>query len=160
MVEEKWTAFAPNLAFRYEFMDDSFAQMYSNVHRIKIIMMSFSVLAVLIACMGLFALSAYMVEQRNKEMSIRKVLGASVQGIFRIQTQNFVSLILISLVLAIPISYYLMENWLKDYEYKIEIGWQTFLVSGAIAVVIALLTISYHAFKSAMINPVNNLKGE
>ena len=93
-------------------------------------------------------------------MSIRKVLGASINGIFRLQTQNFVSLILISLVLAIPIAYYLMENWLKDYEYKIEIGWQTFLVSGVIAVTIALLTISYHAIKSAMINPVNNLKGE
>lgn len=159
-IEEKWTGFAPNLAFRYAFMDDSFAQMYSNVHRIKIIMMSFSFLAILIACLGLFALSAYMVEQRNKEMSIRKVLGASIEGIFRMQTQNFISLILISLVLAIPIAYYLMENWLKDYEYKIEIGWHTFLVSGVLAVTIALLTISYHAIKSAMINPVNNLKGE
>ncbi|MEB2775055.1 ABC transporter permease [Algoriphagus sp. D3-2-R+10] len=159
-IENKWNEFAPNLSFRYAFMDDSFAQMYDNVYRIKTIFTSFAVLAILVACMGLFALSAFMVEQRNKEMSIRKVLGASIQGIFRMQTQNFISLILISLILAIPIAYYLMEDWLKDYEYKIEIGWQTFLVSGVMAVTIALLTISYHAIKSAMINPVNNLKGE
>lgn len=159
-LESKWDEFAPNLSFRYAFMDDSFAQMYDNVYRIKTIFTSFAVLAILVACMGLFALSAFMVEQRNKEMSIRKVLGASIQGIFRMQTQNFISLILISLILAIPIAYYLMEDWLKDYEYKIEIGWQTFLISGAVSISIALLTVSYHAIKSAMINPVNNLKGE
>lgn len=159
-LESKWNEFAPNLAFRYAFMDDSFAQMYDNVYRIKIIFTSFAVLAILVACLGLFALSAYMVEQRNKEMSIRKVLGASIPGIFKMQTQNFLFLVLISLVLAIPIAYYMMENWLKDYEYKIEIGWQTFLVSGVISIAIALLTVSYHAIKSAQINPVNNLKGE
>ncbi|MDR7132297.1 putative ABC transport system permease protein [Algoriphagus sp. 4150] len=159
-IEKKWDEFAPNLSFRYAFMDDSFAQMYDNVYRIKTIFTSFAVLAIFVACMGLFALSAFMVEQRNKEMSIRKVLGASIQGIYRLQTQNFVYLVLISLLFAIPIAYYSMENWLKDYEYKIEISWQIFLVSGAVAISIALLTVSYHAFKSALINPVNNLKGE
>ena len=159
-LESKWNEFAPNLAFRYAFMDDSFAQMYDNVFRIKVIFSSFAVLAILVACLGLFALSAYMVEQRNKEMSIRKVLGASIAGIFRIQTQNLIFLILISFVLAIPIAYYLMENWLKDYDYKIDIGWQTFLVSGFISIGIAILTVSYHAIKSAQTNPVHNLKGE
>lgn len=159
-IEGKWNEFAPNLAFRYAFMDDSFARMYDNVRRIKIIFTSFAVLAIMVACLGLFALSAFMIEQRSKEMSIRKVLGASIQGIFRMQTQSFLLLILISFVLAIPISYYMMENWLKDYEYKIEIGWQIFLVSGVVSIAIALLTVSYHAIKSAQINPVNNLKGE
>lgn len=159
-LEEKWNQQAPNLAFRYAFMDDSFAQMYDNVRRVKLIFTTFSVLAILVASLGLFALSAFMVEQRTKEVSIRKVLGASIYGIFRMQTQNFLILILISLVIATPIAYYLMENWLQDYEYKINMGWQSFVFSGALAMVIALFTVSFHALKSARTNPVNNLKGE
>lgn len=159
-LEEKWNELAPNLAFRYAFMDDSYAQMYDNVRRVKLIFTSFSILAIFVASLGLFALSAFIVEQRTKEVSIRKVLGASIYGIFRMQTQNFLLLILISLVIATPIAYYLMENWLKDYEYKIEMGWQSFAFSGALAMTIALFTVSFHALKSARINPVNNLKGE
>ena len=159
-IEGKWNEFAPNLAFRYAFMDDSFAQMYDNVRRIKIIFTSFAVLAILVACLGLFALSAFLVEQRSKEMSIRKVLGASLHGIFGMLTQNFILLILISLVLATPIAYYAMETWLKDYEYKIEIDWQVFVLSGAVATAMALLTVSYHALKATRINPASNLKGE
>jgi len=159
-IEEKWNGFAPNLAFRYAFMDDSFAQMYSNVRRVRIILTSFSVLAILVACLGLFALSAYMIEQRSKEMSIRKVLGASLHGIFRMLTQKFILMTLVSLVIAAPISYYLMENWLKDFDSKIEIGWQTFVVSGLVATTMALLTVSYHALKSIRINPASHLKGD
>lgn len=159
-IEEKWNGFAPNLTFRYAFMDDSFAQMYSNVRRVRIILTSFSVLAILVACLGLFALSAYMIEQRSKEMSIRKVLGASLHGIFRMLTQKFILMTLVSLVIAAPISYFLMENWLKDFDSKIEIGWQTFVVSGLVATMMALLTVSYHALKSIRINPASNLKGE
>lgn len=159
-LEEKWSQQAPNLAFRYAFMDDSFAQMYDNVRRVKLIFTTFSILAILVASLGLFALSAFMVEQRTKEVSIRKVLGASIYGIFRMQTQNFLLLIFISLVIATPIAYYLMENWLQDYEYKINMGWQSFVFSGALAMVIALFTVSFHALKSARTNPVNNLKGE
>ncbi|OOG76377.1 ABC transporter permease [Algoriphagus sp. A40] len=159
-IEEKWTGFAPNLAFRYAFMDDSFAQMYDNVRRIKIIFTSFAFLAILVACLGLFALSAYMVEQRTKEMSIRKVLGASLQGIYGMLTQKFVYMILASLVLATPIAYYLLNNWLKDYEYKIDLGWQSFALAGVMATAMALGTISYHAIKSARINPATTLKGE
>ena len=159
-IEEKWNGFAPNLAFRYAFMDDSFAQMYSNVRRVRIILTSFSVLAILVACLGLFALSAYMIEQRSKEMSIRKVLGASLLGIFRMLTQKFILMTLVSLAIAAPVSYYLMENWLKDFDSKIEIGWQTFMISGLVATTLALITVSYHALKSVRINPASILKGE
>lgn len=159
-IEEKWTGFAPNLAFRYAFMDDSFAQMYDNVRRIKIIFTSFAFLAILVACLGLFALSAYMVEQRSKEMSIRKVLGASLQSIYGMLTQKFIYMILASLVLATPVAYYLLNNWLKDYEYKIDMGWQSFAVAGVLATAMALGTVSYHAVKSARINPATTLKGE
>jgi putative ABC transport system permease protein len=159
-LEGKWNQFVPNLPFRYAFMDDSFAQMYDNVSRVKLIFTSFAVLAILVACLGLFALSAFMVEQRSKEVSIRKVLGASMEGIFGMLTQKFLLLILGSLVIACPLAYYFMENWLKDYEYKIDIGWQVFAISGALALGMALLTVSFHAIKSAKINPVVTLKSE
>lgn len=159
-IEGKWNEFAPNLAFRYAFMDDSFAKMYGNIRRIKLIFTSFAVLAILVACMGLFALSAYLVEQRSKEMSIRKVLGASLYEIFRMLTQKFILMILASLVWATPVAYYIMQNWLKDYEYKIEIGWQTFALSGAVATAIALLTVSFQAIRAAVANPVESLRSE
>ncbi|WP_299364440.1 ABC transporter permease [Winogradskyella sp.] len=159
-LENTWKAFVPNMVFRYEFMDTSFAKMYDNVSRMKLIFTAFAILAILVACLGLLALSAYMVEQRNKEMSIRKVLGASIQTIFRLLTKNFLALILVALVIAIPIAYYLMYNWLQDYEYKVEMSWTVFAFAGIIVMVIALLTISYHAMKSALINPAKVLRSE
>ncbi|WP_422107618.1 ABC transporter permease [Winogradskyella sp.] len=159
-IEKTWKTFVPNMAFRYEFMDASFAKMYDNVSRMKLIFTAFAILAILVACLGLLALSAYMVEQRSKEMSIRKVLGASIQTIFRLLTKNFLALILIALVVAIPIAYFLMYKWLQDYEYKIDISWTIFAFAGVIVMLIALLTISYHAMKSALINPAKVLRSE
>ncbi|MEM6801640.1 MAG: ABC transporter permease [Bacteroidota bacterium] len=159
-MDAKWAKFVPNLAFRYEFMNRSFANMYEGVKQIQSIFTSFAILAIFVACLGLFALSAYMVEQRNKEMSIRKVLGASVENIFQLLTKNFLALIVVSLILAIPLSYYLMTNWLQDYEYKIDINWSVFAIAGVIALAIALLTVSFHAAKSALVNPVEHLRGE
>ncbi len=159
-LEAKWKVFVPNMAFRYKFMDASFAQMYDNVSRMKAIFTAFAILAILVACLGLLALSAYMVEQRNKEMSIRKVLGASVQTIFKLLTKNFMILIVIALAVATPIAYYMMKVWLQDYEYRIDMSWTVFLFSGAIAICIALLTVSYHAIKSAFIDPAKVLRTE
>lgn len=159
-LETKWKTFVPNMAFRYEFMDASFANMYEGVSRIKSIFTTFAILAILVACLGLLALSAYMVEQRNKEMSIRKVLGASMQTIFSLLTKNFLVLIVVALFVAIPIAYYLMKNWLQDYEYGIDISWSVFAIAGVIAFGIALCTISYHAIKSALINPAKVLRTE
>ncbi|AUP78485.1 ABC transporter permease [Flavivirga eckloniae] len=159
-IEAKWNEFVPNMAFRYEFMDASFAKMYNNVSRIKAIFTSFAILAILVACLGLLALSAYMVEQRNKEMSIRKVLGASVQTIFKLLTKNFLVLVIIALIVAIPVSYYVMQNWLQDYQYRIDMSWSVFFVAGIIAVTIALITVSFHAVKSALINPAESLRSE
>ncbi|MBN7817335.1 ABC transporter permease [Algoriphagus pacificus] len=159
-VEGKWNQFAPNLAFRYAFMDDSFAQMYDNVRRVKLILTSFAILAIVVACLGLFALSAFLVEQRSKEVSIRKVMGASFEGIYGMLTKKFLLLVLGSMVLACPVAYYMMENWLKDYDYKIDISWQSFALSGFLAALMALFTVSYHAIKSAKVNPVESLKSE
>lgn len=159
-MENKWSEFVPNMAFRYEFMDASFAKMYDNVSRIKVIFTAFAILAILVACLGLLALSAYMVEQRNKEMSVRKVLGASIQTIFKLLTGKFLSLILVALVIAIPIAYYLMNTWLQDYEYRIEMSWTVFLFAGIMVLIIALATISYHAMKSALVSPAKVLRSE
>jgi putative ABC transport system permease protein len=159
-LKNKWNDFAPNSDYRYAFMDDSFAKMYDGVSRIKSIFTAFALFAIVVACLGLFALSAFMVEQRSKEMSIRKVLGASVNSIFQILTGNFLKLIVISLVIAFPIAYYLMQNWLKDYEYRIDISWPIFAIAGGMAMVVALLTVSFQAIKAAIANPIRSLRSE
>lgn len=157
-LENKWKQFEPNLDFRYTFMDASYATMYSSVERMGKLFVSFAILAILVACLGLFALSSFLVEQRKKELSVRKVLGASVQALFKLLTGYFMILVLVAIAIAVPISYYIMNNWLKDYAYSVDISWQVFAVSGVLAIFIALATISYHAFRAALINPAKNLR--
>ena len=134
--------------------------MYDDVQRIGWIFTTFAALAIIVACLGLFALSAFMVEQRSKEISIRLVLGASVNSIFQLLTKNFVKLVLISFIIAAPIAWYMMQKWLEDYAYKTEIDWEIFAVTGLMSVFIALLTITYQSIRAALINPVTNLKSE
>jgi putative ABC transport system permease protein len=141
-------------------MDQSFAAMYDNVTRIRMIFTTFAILAIFIACLGLFALSAFVVEQRSKEMSIRKVLGATVQDIFKLLTRNFLGLVILSLTIATPIAAYLMQKWLEDYAYRIEISLQVFLFSATVVILIAIVTISFHAIRSSLTNPIHNLKNE
>ena len=155
-----WSKFSPHQTLRYTFLDDSFAMMYEDVQRMGRIFTSFAVLAIIVACLGLFALSAFMIEQRSKEISIRLVLGASLNSIFRLLTSSFLRLVVISLVIAIPLAWYLMQQWLQDYEYRIQIGWKVFLWAGLIAVSIALLTISYQSVRAALVNPADNLRAE
>lgn len=155
-----WKKFMPHQAIRYTFLDESYARMYDDVRRTGNIFASFAILAIVVACLGLFALSAFMVEQRNKEISIRLVLGASLQNIFRLLTNQFIKLVLVSFVLAIPVSWYIMQRWLEDYQYKIEIGWDVFVIAGAASVIIALLTVSYQSIRAALANPANSLRSE
>jgi putative ABC transport system permease protein len=155
-----WKKFMPHQAIRYSFMDESYARMYDDVRRMGNIFASFATLAIIVACLGLFALSAFMVEQRNKEISIRLVLGASLQNIFRLLTDQFIRLVMISFVLAVPLSWYMMNVWLEDYEYKIKMGWEVFVMSGLLSVVIALLTVSYQSIRAALANPANSLRSE
>jgi putative ABC transport system permease protein len=134
--------------------------MYADVERVGRVFTIFAILAIVVACLGLFALSAFMVEQRGKEISIRLVLGASVSNIFRLLTQNFVMLVMISLVIGAPIGWYAMKWWLEDYEYRITIGWDVFVLAGAMAVLIALLTVCYQSLKVATDNPVERLRND
>lgn len=155
-----WDQFSPNQPIRYSFLDERFAAAYDDVQRMGWIFSSFSLLAIVLACLGLFALIAFMVEQRSKEISIRKVLGASVPNIFQLLTRNFLTLILISLGLAVPLAWYLMRRWLENYSYRIGITADIFIFAGLAVLVIALLTISHQAIKAAVMNPAEVMRKE
>lgn len=159
-IEKVWERFSPHQKIRYTFMDESYARMYDDVQRMGKIFTTFAIFAIIVACLGLFALSAFMVEQRSKEISIRLVLGASLQSIFNLLTMNFIKLVLISVVIAGPIAYYIMMEWLEDFEYKTGITWDIFILAATIAVFIALATISYQSIRAALAKPVNGLRSE
>jgi len=157
-----WKSFLPQQEIRYNFLDESFAHMYADVKRTGDIFTSFALLAVIIACLGLFGLSAFMAEQRAKELGIRKVLGATVGQLTILLSKDFFRLILISIFIASPIAWWGMHKWLQDFAayYRIDIGLWTFAVAGAAVVLIAALTISFQALKAAVANPVDSLKSE
>jgi len=159
-IQSTWNKMMPNQPFRYTFMDESYAAMYQDVERTGNLFAGFSILAIVVACLGLFALSSFMAEQRKKEVSIRLVLGATVGNIFRLLTRNFVMLVCISFVIASPLGWYMMTEWLKGYNYKTDITWDVFVIAGLSAVVIALLTVSYQSVKVALENPASNLRSE
>jgi putative ABC transport system permease protein len=159
-VEGVWKKFSPHQPIRYTFLDESFARMYDDVQRMGRIFISAAILAIIVACLGLFALSAFMVEQRSKEISIRLVLGASMKSIFSLLTINFLKLILISILIAAPIAWYAMRKWLENFTYRTEVTWDVFVLTGTIAVLIAILTISYQSIRAGLANPVNSLKSD
>ncbi|HEX9509803.1 MAG TPA: ABC transporter permease [Puia sp.] len=155
-----WKTFSPSQPIRYTFLDESYANMYADVQRMGMIFTSFSVLAIIIACLGLFALSAFMAEQRTKEIGIRKVLGASVSGITALLSKDFVKLVVLSIVIASPITWWAMNKWLQDFVYHISLSWWMFLLAGCLAVLIALITVSFQSVRAALENPVKNLRAE
>lgn len=159
-VEEKWNATASDLPFNYSFLDDGFDNMYRQEARLGTIFGIFSVLAILIGCLGLFALATFMAEQRIKEIGIRKVLGASVRSLVLMLTKDFSKLIVIAFILAAPLAWWLLSQWLDDYNYRIELTWDLFLIAGLIAFVIAWATVSYQSIKAALSNPVDSLKND
>lgn len=155
-----WKQFAPNQPVRFSFLDQSYARMYDDVKRMSKIFTSFAIFAIIVACLGLFALSAFMVEQRAKEVGIRLVLGASLRSIIQLLTQNFLKLVIIAFCLAAPTAWYVMDIWLQDFAYRTDIGWEIFLLAGVLSIVIALSTVSYQAIRAALTNPVNSLRSE
>ncbi len=155
-----WNKNVPNQSINYSFLDQEFTQMHADVQRMGRIFNSFAFFAIFVACLGLFALSAFMVEQRKKEISIRLVLGAPFKSIYQLLTLDFMKLILISIAIAIPIGWYAMSRWLEDFAYRIDIGWEIFLAAGGIALGIAILTISYQSIGAALIQPLKSLRTE
>ena len=159
-IESVWNKNVPNQAINYSFLDQEFTQMHEDVQRMGKIFNSFALFAIFVACLGLFALSAFMVEQRKKEISIRLVLGAPFKSIYQLLTLDFMKLILISIVIAMPIGWYMMSRWLEDFAYRITIGWQIFLAAALLALTIAILTISYQSVGAALIKPLKSLRTE
>ncbi len=159
-IESKWKSLAPGLPFSYRFLNESFNDMYNSERRAGTIATSFSVLAILIAALGLFGLVTFMAEQRTKEIGIRKVLGASVANILSLLSKDFMVLVLIASVIAFPVAWWAMHTWLQDFEYRINISAWVFVVAALTALVIALATISFQAIRAAMSNPVKSLRTE
>ena len=159
-VESTWKKMAPGMPFSYRFLDDAFEQMYRTEQRTGKLAMAFAVLAILIACMGLFGLATYAAEQRIKEIGIRKVLGASVNNIVEMLSKDFLKLILISAIIAFPLAWWAMHSWLQDFAYRIDMPWWVFLLAGVIALFIALATVSFQAIRAALSNPVKSLRTE
>lgn len=157
-VEKVWKSTVPMRPFNYSFLDDEYDGMYRAEQRLGKLMTIFCGMAILIACLGLFGLAAFMVTQRNKEIGIRRVLGASTFGLFALLSKDFMKLILISLLVASPISWYFMNKWLQDFVYRISIEWWVFAGTAMMALLVALTTISFQAIKGATINPVKTLR--
>jgi putative ABC transport system permease protein len=159
-IQNKWKALAPGLPFSYNFLNESFDGMYRAEQRVGKIALTFSVLAIFIACLGLFGLATFIAEQRTKEIGIRKVLGASVQGIVQMLSKDFVKLVIIAFVLAAPFAWWAMHSWLQDFAYRIHIEWWMFAAAGFGALCIALATVSFQAIRAAIVNPVKSLRTE
>ena len=159
-IEANWKRLAPGQAFSYTFLDDNFDQMYRTEQRVGTLTLTFSVLAVLIACLGLFGLAAFTAEQRTKEVGVRKVLGASVSSLIGLLSKDFLKLVLIAIVIASPLAWYAMHRWLQDFAYRVDIEWWVFALAGALAIGIALLTVSFQSIKAALMNPVKSLRSE
>jgi putative ABC transport system permease protein len=155
-----WKTYSPNQPIRYTFLDDAFTAMYADVTRMGKIFTSFAVLAIIIACLGLFALSAFLAEQRSKEIGIRKVLGASVQGITTLLSLDFIKLVVIAILIGSPLAWWAMHQWLQSFAYRITISWWMFVLAGFGAILIALLTVSFQSVKAALANPVKSLRSE
>jgi putative ABC transport system permease protein len=159
-IEAKWKQLAPSQPFSYQFMDDSFDDMYRAEQRIGTIALTFAALAMLIACLGLFGLAAFMAEQRTKEIGVRKVLGASVGSIIGLLSKDFLKLVFIAILIASPLAWYAMNQWLNDFAYKIDIEWWMFALAGLLAVLIAFATVSFQSIRAALMNPVKALRTE
>jgi putative ABC transport system permease protein len=146
--------------FEYSFLDDEVTKQYKAEIILSQIINTFTLMAILISCLGLFGLAAFSAEQRNKEIGIRKVLGASVSGIATLLSKDFLKLVAMAILIATPIAWWGMSKWLQAFAYRITISWWMFALAGSIAIFIALFTVSFQAIKAAVANPVKSLKTE
>ncbi|WP_425235053.1 ABC transporter permease [Ulvibacterium sp.] len=155
-----WNRNVPNQVLSYTFLDQRFAQMHNDVLQMGQIFNSFAFFAIFVACLGLFALAAFMAEQRKKEIGIRKVLGASILGITQLLSGDFIKLVLIAMIIAFPIAFWMMDNWLQDFAYRIYIDWTVFGIAGLVALAIALFTVSFQSVRAALTDPAKSLRTE
>ncbi|MTI38292.1 ABC transporter permease [Fulvivirga lutimaris] len=159
-IETRWKQFMPDRPFSYHFLDEDYNRLYETELQLSKTMNLFSGIAIILACLGLFGLTSYMIQQRKKEVSIRKVLGASVWSLLNNLSSDFVKLVLLAILIASPIAYFLMQEWLSEFTYRINLPWWAFAMAGLVVVAIAVITAGIHGLKAAIANPVNNLKSE
>lgn len=159
-VEKQWRQIMPNRPFSYFFLDEKFNEQYKTEERFGNLFFNFAILAIFISCLGLLGLAAYSTAQRTKEIGIRKVMGASVAGIINLVSKDFLKLVGIAFVIAAPAAWYFMHKWVEGFAYRTPIAWWVFLLAGAMALVIAIATISFQAIKAAIMNPVKSLRSE
>lgn len=159
-IETVFQKYVPNVPFQYQFVDEAFAGKFKAEERIRHLSGIFAFLAIFICCLGLFGLASFVAEQRTKEIGVRKVLGASVLSVWKLLSKDFVVLVLISCLIAVPVAYHFMNRWLQNYEYRIEISWWVFGLAVVGALVVALLTVSFQALKAAFVDPVKSLRSE
>jgi len=159
-IEHTWKDLAHGQHIEYSFMDDDFNALYNNEQRMGGLFIIFTVLAIVIACLGLFGLAAYASEQRMREISIRKVLGASVSSIAGMLSKDFIKLVIIAMTIAGPLAWFIMHKWLQGFAYRRDIQWWVFVCTGLCALLVAAVTVSYQSIKAALVNPAENLRGE
>jgi len=160
LVKNAYARVAPLYPCDYTFLDQKFDELYRNDLRQQNILSIFSGLAILIACLGLFGLTSFTVAKRTKEIGVRKVLGSSVQNIIVLLSKELLKPVLLATLIAIPVAYGVMHNWLQDFAYKINISWSIFVLAGVMAIFIAFVTVSFQAIKAAIANPVRTLRSE
>jgi putative ABC transport system permease protein len=159
-IEQKWDALSPNQHFEYSFMDEDFNNAYQFEQHTGKLFLCFTVFAIIIACLGLFGLAAYAAEQRNREIGIRKVLGADVSVIVAMLSKDFIKLVFISIGIGAPLAWFAMQKWLQGFAYRENIPWWVIASAAFGAIVIALVTISFQSIKAALANPVESLRSE
>ncbi|HEY8733307.1 MAG TPA: FtsX-like permease family protein, partial [Puia sp.] len=159
-LKKVWDQMAPQRPFMYHFLDESFSAQYQADQNFGQLFTFFSCLAICIACLGLFGLSTFMAQQRVKEIGVRKVLGSSISGIVILLSKDFIKLILIAIVIAIPLCWWAMNHWLQGFAYRITIGLVVFIKAGMAALSIALITMAWQSVKAAMSNPISSLRNE
>jgi putative ABC transport system permease protein len=159
-MEDTWKSIMPDFPFEFSFLDDNINALYQTERSLSRIISTFTFLAILISCLGLFGLSVFAAEQRMKEIGIRKVLGASNMRIVGMLSGDFLKLVLLALLIASPLAYYMMNQWLADFAYRIPISWTYFIIAGGAALMITFFTVSFQSMKAALTNPSESLKSE
>jgi ABC-type antimicrobial peptide transport system permease subunit len=159
-IEQVWKKYVPAVPFEYKFVDETFGNKFAEEERIGKLSSYFAILAIFISCLGLFGMASFVAEQRTKEIGVRKVLGASVFNVWRLLSKEFVFLVLLSCVIAAPIAYYYLDQWLSVYDYRVQVRWMVFVWAALTALVVTILTVSFQAIRAALQNPVKSLRTE
>jgi ABC-type antimicrobial peptide transport system permease subunit len=159
-IEQLWTSAYPDHVYEYQFLDESIAALYKQERQLSQLYKIFAGIAIFLSCLGLYGLASFMAVQRIKEVGIRKVLGATIQNVIYLFSKEFIILIAIAFVIASPLAWYFMHQWLQDFAYRIDISWTIFVIGGVTSLLIALITVSFQAIKAALANPVKSLRTE